>query len=67
MSPDGTQVATGESGKDPCVRIWCRETKKYSAVLKHHRFEIVNVAWHPEGKHIASCGNIHDRQVNLIY
>ena len=63
MSPEGSRVATGESGKDPCVRIWDKETKQCTAKLKSHRFQIVNLAWHPDGKHIVSCGNIHDRQV----
>jgi len=63
LSPDGTRIATGEAGKDPCIRVWCRDSKKYTNKLKSHKFEIVNVAWHPEGRHLVSCGNIYDRQI----
>ena len=43
--------------------VWCRESKKYTAKFSGHRFEIINVAWHPEGKHVLSCGDQHDRQI----
>jgi WD40 repeat protein len=63
LSPDKKRLVTGEAGKDPCVRVWCRESKKYAAKFSGHRFEIINVAWHPEGRHVLSCGDQHDRQV----
>ena len=63
VSPCSRRIATGEGGKDPCVRVYNRDSEKYTSKLKGHSFEIVSVEWHPSGKFLASCGNVHDRQI----
>ena len=63
ISPNRKCIATGEAGKEPLVRVYNRDLEKYTSKLKGHRFEIVSVEWHPNGQFLASCGNVHDRQI----
>ena len=63
VSPGGKLIASGEAGKDPCVRVYNREQEKYTSKLKGHSFEIVCVEWHQNGRLLVSCGNVHDRQI----
>ena len=63
ISPNRKCIATGEAGKEPVVRVYNRDLEKYTSKLKGHRFEIVSVEWHPNGQFLASCGNVHDRQI----
>ena len=43
--------------------MYNREQDKYTSKLKGHSFEIVSVEWHANGRLLASCGNVHDRQI----
>jgi WD40 repeat protein/serine/threonine protein kinase len=60
FSPDGTRLASNDG---PVVRVWDVAGGKEVCTLQGHKEQVVGLAFSPDGKCLASCGN--DRAVKL--
>lgn len=62
LSPDGTWLATGETGHQP--RVFIYSTKETTcipvAILSEHTFGLKSLAFSPCGKYLASLGTRND-------
>ncbi|XP_065833168.1 mitogen-activated protein kinase-binding protein 1-like isoform X2 [Oscarella lobularis] len=72
LSPDGKLLATGESGHNPCVRVYDMASLVTSqsgpnlvAELRGHKHGISCLAFSPNMKYIVSVGYEHDKNVNV--
>ncbi|KAL5258953.1 hypothetical protein ACHWQZ_G009430 [Mnemiopsis leidyi] len=63
FSGDGAYVVTGESGHQPCVRVWDAATGVQLKELRGHRFGISSVNFSPNSKVVVSVGFTHDSNV----
>lgn len=61
VSPDGTQIVTGEDGK--LIRLGTIRPLRQTAVIGQHDARVKAVAFSPDGKQIASAGD--DKMVRL--
>lgn len=55
FSPDGALLVSGGGRDDPTVRLWDVATGTQKAVLGRHDYAVWRVAFHPNGKTIASA------------
>ncbi|XP_063680293.1 mitogen-activated protein kinase-binding protein 1-like isoform X3 [Bolinopsis microptera] len=65
FSRDGAYVVTGESGHQPCVRVWDANSQVQIKELRGHRFGISSVNFSPNGKVVVSVGFTHDSNVSV--
>jgi RNA polymerase sigma factor (sigma-70 family) len=57
LSPDGKTLVSGSWG-DPHIRLWDVATGKEKFHFRAYDRDVVNVAFRPDGKAIASTGNV---------
>ncbi|CAK8688407.1 unnamed protein product [Clavelina lepadiformis] len=60
FSPDGKFIATGESGKNPLVRLFSLIDRRQVAEFGEHEEEVSCVGFTPNGNYIISAGNEFD-------
>ena len=63
FSPDGKLLAS--AGGDGTVKIWNSRTGKWIHTIPAHSDSVVSVAFHPEGKHLATRGTGADPRVKV--
>jgi WD40 repeat protein len=56
FSPDGKFLAAGTNGSDTAVQVYEVATKQLVTELHSQAFYVDGLAFHPDGKLIASCG-----------
>ena len=54
FSPDGHALAAGDTNGD--LRIWSRQTAKETRKLTAHRGLLIDLAWSPDGRTLATVG-----------
>ncbi len=66
ISPDGKSLAANtaaqDDGSDSQIRIWDWASRKEIAVLRGSRFNILNLAFSPNGRMLASGGGRYDSE-----
>lgn len=63
FSPDGKLLAAASGQPDNAIRIWEVDSGQLVRVLQDHRDEVLSVAFHPEGRLLASSSS--DTSVQL--
>jgi len=63
FSPDGSLVAVAGSVADPAIKVYDAHTGRLVHTLEGHSTRVGCVAFHPQGKRLASCST--DRTVRI--
>jgi eukaryotic-like serine/threonine-protein kinase len=56
VSPGGDRIASAGHGVDSPVKVWDARSGRVSAEFAGHRAVVFRVAWHPDGRRVASSG-----------
>ncbi|GMI41609.1 hypothetical protein TrCOL_g10410, partial [Triparma columacea] len=67
MSPDRTFMATGQMGKDPCVKVWDSESCLLLATLKSKEWKrgVTTLCFNSDGSKLCGSGNDDDHSLVL--
>ncbi|XP_066437645.1 WD repeat-containing protein 62 isoform X2 [Eleutherodactylus coqui] len=65
FSPDGTLLVSGESGRNPAVRVWDVTEKVQISEMLGHKYGVSCVCFSPNMKYVVSVGYQHDMVVNV--
>uniref|UniRef100_H2ZFM9 Translation initiation factor beta propellor-like domain-containing protein n=1 Tax=Ciona savignyi TaxID=51511 RepID=H2ZFM9_CIOSA len=65
FSCDGTHIATGESGHQPCVRVFSVADRSQLIAFDSHKYGISCVTFSPNMKYVVSVGFQHDQVINV--
>nr|CAB3263642.1 mitogen-activated protein kinase-binding protein 1-like [Phallusia mammillata] len=65
FSCDGNFIATGESGHQPCVRVFSVSDRSQVASVQSHKYGVSCVDFSPNSKYVISIGYQHDNVINV--